>query len=54
MLPLIEKIRQSVSCYVAAQPVPYKTTPLMPTFESLRRDDTAFRKFPLARLAKNI
>jgi betaine-homocysteine S-methyltransferase len=47
MLPLIEKIRQSVSCYVAAQPVPYKTTPLMPTFESLR-DSHGERVFPLA------
>src|SRR5436305_233205 len=27
MLPIIQKIRQSVRCYVAAQPVPYKTTP---------------------------
>jgi betaine-homocysteine S-methyltransferase len=47
MLPLIEKIRQSVSGYVAAQPVPYKTTPLMPTFESLR-DSHGERVFPLA------
>src|SRR5947209_12267636 len=36
MLPIIAKIRSAVNCYVAAQPVPYKTTPLMPTFESLR------------------
>jgi betaine-homocysteine S-methyltransferase len=47
MLPLIEKIRQSVSCYIAAQPVPYKTTPLMPTFESLRNSNGE-RVFPLA------
>jgi len=36
MLPIIEKIRAAVSCYVAAQPVPYKTNALAPTFESLR------------------
>src|SRR5260370_8796276 len=36
MLPLIEKIRAAVSCYVAAQPVPYKTNAQYPTFESLR------------------
>ena len=47
MLPIIQKIRQSVRCYVAAQPVPYKTTPSMPTFESLR-DSNGQRVFPLA------
>jgi len=36
MLPIIEKIRSAVYCYVAAQPVPYKTDELAPTFESLR------------------
>lgn len=39
MLPIIEKICASVSCYVAAQPVPYKTNALAPTFESLRTPD---------------
>src|SRR5256714_394653 len=44
MLPLIEKVRNAVSCYVAAQPVPYRTNPLAPTFESLRtrNDKQAF------------
>lgn len=44
MLPLIEKMRAAVSCYLAAQPVPYKTTPHSPTFESLRnsRGEQAF------------
>jgi len=44
MLPIIEAIRAAVSCYVAAQPVPYKTNPLAPTFESLRtqNDEQAF------------
>src|SRR5438270_2102684 len=39
MLPIIEKICATVSCYVAAQPVPYKTNALAPTFESLRTLD---------------
>jgi betaine-homocysteine S-methyltransferase len=36
MLPAIERIRQSVSCHVAALPVPYRTTPDQPTFHSLK------------------
>src|SRR5881394_3158530 len=36
MFPIIENIRSAVSCYVAAQPVPYKTDTQDPTFESLR------------------
>jgi betaine-homocysteine S-methyltransferase len=47
MLPIIQMVRQSVHCYVAAQPVPYKTTPAIPTFESLR-DSNGQRVFPLA------
>jgi betaine-homocysteine S-methyltransferase len=39
MLPIIEKICATVSCYVAAQPVPYKTSALAPTFESLCTPD---------------
>ena len=35
MLPLIEQIRSAVSCYVAALPVPYRTTSEQPTFQSL-------------------
>ena len=47
MLPIIEKIRSTVSCYVAAQPVPHKTNVLHPTFESLRTGD-GNQAFPLA------
>ena len=47
MLPIIEKVRAAVSCYVAAQPVPYKTNADAPTFESLRTSSTE-RAFPLA------
>jgi betaine-homocysteine S-methyltransferase len=36
MLPAIERIRQSVSCHVAALPVPYRTTADRPTFQSLQ------------------
>jgi betaine-homocysteine S-methyltransferase len=46
MLPIIEKIRAAVSCYVAAQPVPYKTNDRHPTFESLRTDG-GVQAFPL-------
>jgi betaine-homocysteine S-methyltransferase len=47
MLPIIERVRQSVDCYVAAQPVPYKTSAQHPTFESLRTVEGA-QAFPLA------
>ncbi len=46
MLPIIEQIRAAVSCYVAAQPVPYKTNARYPTFESLRTDGGE-QAFPL-------
>lgn len=35
MLPLLEEVREQVSGYVAALPVPYRTTPDEPTFQSL-------------------
>src|SRR6266700_1051730 len=47
MLPLIEKIRSAVTGYVAAQPVPYKTSTRTPTFESLRTSNGQ-QAFPLA------
>lgn len=47
MLPIIERVRQAVGCYVAAQPVPYKTSAQHPTFESLRTTEGE-RAFPLA------
>jgi betaine-homocysteine S-methyltransferase len=47
MLPIIERMRAAVGCYVAAQPVPYKTSAQYPTFESLRTADGE-RAFPLA------
>lgn len=34
--PIVEKIRASVSCHVAALPVPYRTTADVPTFQLLR------------------
>jgi len=36
MLPLLRQIRGAVACPVAALPVPYRTTPDHPTFQSLR------------------
>jgi betaine-homocysteine S-methyltransferase len=47
MLPLLERVRTAVSCSVAAQPVPYRTTAAQPTFQSLR-DDRGRRAFPIA------
>src|SRR5262245_59234754 len=47
MLPLLERIREAVDCAVAAQPVPYRTTPETPTFVALRGDGVD-RVFPLA------
>jgi betaine-homocysteine S-methyltransferase len=39
MLPLLETIRSTVDVAVAAQPVPYRTSPATPAFESLTSDD---------------
>ncbi len=47
MFPIIEQVRKSVSCYVAAQPVPYKTSEQYPTFESLLLP-SGEHAFPLA------
>ena len=46
MLPLLERIRAAVDVPVAAQPVPYRTTPAMPAFEALRSADGR-RAFPI-------
>jgi betaine-homocysteine S-methyltransferase len=35
MLPLLKEVRAAVTCPVAALPVPYRTTPAEPTFQSL-------------------
>jgi len=35
MLPLLGEVRAAVRCHVAALPVPYRTTPKEPTFQSL-------------------
>lgn len=47
MLPLLEGIRKAVKCYVAAQPVPYNTTPKEPYFQVLK-DADGNRAFPVA------
>ena len=47
MLPLLERIRSSVDVAVAAQPVPYRTSPAVPAFESLRSADGR-ASFPIA------
>ena len=52
MLPELAKIRGAVSCHVAALPVPYRTTPDQPTFQSLRDPGCSCipgeRPFPVA------
>src|SRR5918999_5841021 len=47
MLPILERIRAAVSCHIAAQPVPYRTTPEEPTFIVLQHEDGS-RAFPVA------
>lgn len=52
MLPYVARIREAVSCHVAALPVAYRTTAAQPTFQSLQDpawgDPTAERPFPTA------
>jgi betaine-homocysteine S-methyltransferase len=52
MLPELARIRRAVSCHVAALPVPYRTTPEEPTFQSLRDPGCSCiphgRPFPVA------
>jgi betaine-homocysteine S-methyltransferase len=47
MLPLLERIRAAVDVPVAAQPVPYRTSPAVPAFESLTGADGR-HAFPIA------
>src|SRR5207244_2227592 len=44
MLPLLQEIREAVSCHVAALPVPYRTHEHEPTFQSLR--DPEYKGLP--------
>jgi methionine synthase I (cobalamin-dependent) len=46
MLPILDRIRKAVTCPIAAQPVPYRTTRSQPTFQSLREADGT-RAFPI-------
>ncbi len=48
MLPLLQPIREAVSCHVAALPVPYRTRPEEPTFQSLRDPTLDGMPFPTA------
>jgi betaine-homocysteine S-methyltransferase len=52
MLPLLERIRNTVRGHVAALPVPYRTTEEQPSFQSLRDPDCDYlpgdRPFPTA------
>ena len=46
MLPLLERLRDAVDVPIAAQPVPFRTTPGTPAFESLVSQDGR-RMFPI-------
>ena len=52
MMPLLKQVRAAVKCHVAALPVPYRTSPDQPTFQSLRDPhwhyDEGARPFPIA------
>jgi betaine-homocysteine S-methyltransferase len=52
LFPLIEKVRDAVSCHVAALPVPYRTTNEAPSFQRLSDPETEAlaveRPFPTA------
>jgi betaine-homocysteine S-methyltransferase len=48
MLPLLAEVRRAVDVPVAAQPVPYRTTPEQFSFEHLREPGAPSRAFPLA------
>jgi betaine-homocysteine S-methyltransferase len=48
MLPLLARVREAVSCEVAALPVPYRTTEAQPTFQSLRDHERGGQAFPTA------
>ena len=45
MLPLLDKLRKNVNCYIAAQPVPYHTTQKFSAFQFLKYN--AGNAFPL-------
>ena len=47
MMPLLRDIRQDVDGFIAAQPVPYRTTATQYTFQSLKEADHD-RAFPIA------
>jgi len=52
MMPVLKEIRAAVRCHVAALPVPYRTTPAEPTFQSLTEPGSTLipdgRPFPTA------
>jgi betaine-homocysteine S-methyltransferase len=47
LYPLLEKTRPRITCYLAAQPVPYRTTPEQPYFQKLQEPGRGCA-FPLA------
>ena len=53
MLPVLERIRAAVDCHVAAQPVPYRTTPEEFAFVHLS-DEHGRRAFPICARAVHL
>ncbi|KAI6174973.1 Homocysteine methyltransferase [Aphelenchoides bicaudatus] len=47
MLNWLKKLRSSVKCYIASQPVPYRTTPKESSFVALTDKETGANLFPL-------
>jgi betaine-homocysteine S-methyltransferase len=47
MMPILRDIRQALDIYVAAQPVPYRTTEAQSTFQALKEENHE-RAFPIA------
>lgn len=62
MLPLLEKTRKAVKCYVASQPVPYHTSAALPAFQFLKfeqgnayplyLESHLYNRFEIAKYAK--
>lgn len=47
MLDILKKLRPAVKCYIAAQPVPYRTTVAEPSFATLTDKESGVNSFPL-------
>lgn len=63
MLPLLEKARKAVNCFIASQPVPYHTSTALPAFQFLKYSEGnayplyleshLYNRFEMAKYAKD-